>query len=116
VGSVACLVFLTLFKERLPRVGFYLIFALAVTVSVQLVGVYLVFASLIVPSLAVRHYAEGRRLLFAFFTGVGGYAIGLVMSILFDLPAGALIVWCLSLLAMLVYGLGPARPKTVQLK
>lgn len=116
LGSVACLFFLFLFKERLPRVGFYLIFALAVTTSVQLVGVYLVFASLIVPSLAVRHYAERRRLLFAFFTGVGGYAIGLVMSILFDLPAGALIVWCLSLLAMLVYGLGPATPKAVQFK
>jgi zinc/manganese transport system permease protein len=52
-------------------------------------------------------------LLFAFFTGVGGYAIGLVMSILFDLPAGALIVWCLSLLAMLVYGFGPTTPKAV---
>ncbi len=35
--------------------GFYLIFALAITASVQLVGVYLVFASLILPALAVRH-------------------------------------------------------------
>lgn len=41
--------------ERLGRVGFYLIFALAITASVQLVGVYLVFASLILPALAVRH-------------------------------------------------------------
>ncbi len=32
--------------------GFYALFALAVTASVQLVGVYLVFASLIVPALA----------------------------------------------------------------
>ena len=38
--------------ERLGRVGFYVLFALAVTVSVQLVGLYLVFATLIVPPLA----------------------------------------------------------------
>ena len=41
-------------RERLGRAGFYLLFALAVTASVQLVGVYLVFTSLIVPALAVR--------------------------------------------------------------
>jgi len=34
---------------------FYVVFALAVTASVQLVGVYLVFASLIVPGLGARH-------------------------------------------------------------
>src|SRR6516162_10051973 len=39
-------------RERLGRVGFYVLFALVVTVSVQLVGVYLVFSSLIVPALA----------------------------------------------------------------
>jgi zinc/manganese transport system permease protein len=116
LGSVACLIFLMLFRERLPRLGFYLIFALAVTVSVQLVGVYLVFASLMVPSLAVRHYAEKRRLAFAFGTGVGGYAAGLMLSVLFDLPAGALIVWCLTLLAILVYSVGPAGSKTVAVK
>lgn len=108
-GTIACLALLAVFKHNLPRIGFYLIFALAVTVSVQLVGVYLVFASLIVPSLAVRHYPENRRLQFAFVTGVGGYALGLITSIIYDLPSGALIVWALSLLAMLVYGLGPNR-------
>ena len=40
------------FRERLGRSGFYVIFALAVTASVQLVGVYLVFACLIMPALA----------------------------------------------------------------
>ena len=42
--------------------GFYLLFALAVTVSVQLVGVYLVFASLIVPSLGARNYPPAPAL------------------------------------------------------
>lgn len=94
-------------KGRLGRLGFYLIFALAVTVSVQLVGVYLVFASLIVPCLGVRNYAGCRRLPFALLTGMFGYAIGLLLSLAYDLPSGALIVWCLALLAILVYSTGP---------
>ncbi|WP_313706292.1 metal ABC transporter permease [Massilia sp.] len=109
-GAVLILALLALLRNRLGRLGFYLVFALAVTASVQLVGVYLVFASLIVPSLAVRHYREARKLPFAYLIGVGGYAAGLVLSVLLDLPSGALIVWCLALLAMLVYALGPRRP------
>ena len=109
LGAAVTLGVLYFFNDRLARLGFYLLFALAVTVSVQLVGVYLVFASLIVPSLAVRHYRPGRKLVFAYLLGIGGYASGLVLSIVLDLPSGALIVWCLSLLAMLVYSVGPAR-------
>jgi zinc/manganese transport system permease protein len=109
LGAALILIILRLFNERLGRLGFYLVFALAVTASVQLVGVYLVFASLIVPSLAVRNYLPARRMALAYLTGVGGYASGLVLSTLFDLPSGALIVWCLSLLAMAVYALGPKR-------
>ena len=93
----------------MSRLGFYLIFALAVTASVQLVGVYLVFASLIVPSLAVRNYSNKKRLPLAYLIGVGGYACGLILSTIFDLPSGALIVWCLSLLAMLIYSFGPQK-------
>lgn len=96
-------------RERLPRLGFYLLFALAVTVSVQLVGVYLVFASLIVPALGVRQHPERRRLPLAYAIGLGGYALGLVLSSLFDLPSGALIVWCLSVLAVLVHASSPRR-------
>jgi zinc/manganese transport system permease protein len=109
LGAVLILALLALFRNRLGRLGFYLVFALAVTASVQLVGVYLVFATLIVPSLAVRHYPESRKLPFAYLVGIGGYAAGLVLSVILDLPSGALIVWCLALLAMLVYALGPNR-------
>jgi zinc/manganese transport system permease protein len=80
-----------------------------VSASVQLVGVYLVFTSLIVPSLAVRNYADRRRLPLAYLIGIGGYGTGLVLSTLFDLPSGALIVWCLTLLAMAVYAFGPDK-------
>lgn len=109
VGAGLILAILLLSRGRLGRLGFYLVFALAVTASVQLVGVYLVFASLIVPSLAVRNYVPNRRLPLAYLTGIGGYAVGLVLSVELDLPAGALIVWCLAILAMAVYAIGPKR-------
>ncbi|MGN6702666.1 MAG: metal ABC transporter permease, partial [Burkholderiaceae bacterium] len=76
--------------------------------SVQLVGVYLVFASLIVPSLGVRNHAPRRRLPLAYAIGAAGYAIGLALSTLYDLPSGALIVWCLALLAVVAHACAPA--------
>jgi len=84
------------FGRRLGRVGFYVLFALAVTASVQLVGVYLVFASLIMPALGARGMPEKRGLMTAFLVGAAAYAVGLVLSTVFDLPSGALIVWCLA--------------------
>jgi zinc/manganese transport system permease protein len=78
---------------------------------VQLVGVYLVFASLIVPGLGVRNHQKGKRLVFAYLIGIGGYATGLLLSLVFDLPSGAIIVWCLTLLAVLVYAVGPKSGK-----
>jgi zinc/manganese transport system permease protein len=78
---------------------FYILFALAITASVQLVGVYLVFASLIIPSLAVRR--SGKYALFAaYLLGTASYAAGLIVSALLDLPSGAVIVWLLALFGM----------------
>ena len=71
--------------HRRGRAVFYLLFAATVTASVQLVGVYLVFATLIIPAVAMRGFSSWRSL-----------AGGLAMSALFDLPTGALIVWCLA--------------------
>ena len=78
---------------RIGQVGFYVLFALVVTQSVQLVGIYLVFASLIVPALAARRFApNAARLRSAMRVGLAGYVLGLVASSLFDLPTGAVIV------------------------
>lgn len=93
------------FRERLGRLGFYWMFALAVTASVQLVGVYLVFASLIVPALACRRYPLRWRLPISYTLGVLGYALGLILSSLYDLPSGAVIVWTLAGLGLVVYAL-----------
>jgi zinc/manganese transport system permease protein len=96
-------------RERLGQVGFYVLFAVAVTVSVQLVGLYLVFATLIVPPLATRRMsaagppqgandpaarsAEGGsvsrgRLAAAWGLAIAGYAIGLTLSTALDMPSG----------------------------
>jgi zinc/manganese transport system permease protein len=82
-------------RVRLGNLGFYTIFALAVTASVQLVGVYLVFASLIVPALATWRVKQ-RRTAYAFGIGIAGYAIGLILSAWFDLPSGATVVWTMA--------------------
>lgn len=87
--------------ERLGRTGFYLIFALAITASVQLVGVYLVFASLILPALAVRGRPSRAGLLAGWGLGALAYAAGLATSALLDWPAGPAIVLALAIAALL---------------
>jgi zinc/manganese transport system permease protein len=84
------------FKEQLGRAGFYVLFALAVTASVQLVGVYLVFSSLIMPAIAVRNWPQSRKLIGGYLIGTLAYMLGLVLSAILDLPSGAVIVWCLA--------------------
>jgi len=82
---------------------FYILFALSVTASVQLVGVYLVFSSLIIPALATRNISSSKHAItLAYLIGVLGYALGLVVSSLTDLPSGAVIVWSLVVSALLV--------------
>jgi len=90
---------------RLGRFGFYGVFALAVTASVQVVGVYLVFTSLIVPALATQGLAGRARWLAGFGLGAVGYALGLALSALLDLPSGAVIVWTLAAAALVLAGL-----------
>jgi zinc/manganese transport system permease protein len=94
---------------RLGALGFYVVFALAITASVQLVGVYLVFASLIVPALAT-HRLRKHRMPVAFAVGVAGYLIGLLLSLWLDLPAGAAIVCTMTLVGTPLLLWGRAEP------
>ncbi|MBI4998084.1 MAG: metal ABC transporter permease [Rhodocyclales bacterium] len=94
--------------KRLGNLGFYGVFALAVTATVQLVGVLLVFASLIAPAVALRQWRRGR-LLASWLLGALGYGGGLVLSALVDVPAGAAVVCSLALAtaaALAVQGVG----------
>ncbi|MGH8726975.1 MAG: metal ABC transporter permease [Burkholderiales bacterium] len=89
-------------KTRLGRVGFYILFAWAVTISVQLVGLYLVFATLIVPALATRALVKLRQSS-AYALAATGYLAGLVLSALSDLPSGAVIVCAMTIIGACVY-------------
>ena len=93
-------------SAKLGRVGFYLLFACTVTVSVQLVGLYLVFTTLILPALATRRFAT-KQLPRAYALGAAGYALGLWLSAWLDLPSGAVIVWAMAALGILVHALSP---------
>ena len=86
------------------RAAFYVSFAIAVTISVQLVGLYLVFTTLIVPALATRRLKRWR-LPAAYALGATGYVLGLVASSLTDLPSGPTIVWVMAALAVPVFAL-----------
>ncbi len=107
--SVVLLAFMWLRRGQLTGLVFYALFALAITVSVQLVGVYLVFASLIVPALATAGMKGRGRLSVAYAIGALGYASGLVLSAVLDLPSGALIVWTLAACALLAQCLPAVR-------
>lgn len=91
--------------ERLGRIGFYVLFGCAVTISVQLVGLYLVFTTLVVPALST-YYTRSRRSLKAYCVGVLGYVAGLLASLWLDLPSGAMIVCAMVAIAALVAASG----------
>jgi zinc/manganese transport system permease protein len=74
------------------RAMFYVVFAVVITFSVQIVGILLVFASLIVPALAARSVAPKWRLLIGFNIGAMGYLGGIVASAGLNTPTGASIV------------------------
>lgn len=84
-------------KKNVGEWLFYPLFAVTITLSTQVVGVYLVFASLIIPSMVTLSHSRPK--LKGFIIGAIGYSLGLIFSAVFDLPAGAAIVWGLALVA-----------------
>lgn len=98
-----------LLRDKLGNWLFYPLFAVTITLSTQVVGVYLVFASLIIPSLATLR--KQKPFINSFLIGTIAYAAGLVVSALFDLPAGATIVWSLALVGLTHFLLSSIRSK-----
>jgi zinc/manganese transport system permease protein len=96
-------------RHRMGSVGFYLLFACAVTIAVQLVGLYLVFATLIIPALATRLMSRGR-IAVGYALAALSYAAGLALSMKFDLPSGPLIVCTMTAIGIFAF-LG-LRPRT----
>ncbi|WP_394204565.1 metal ABC transporter permease [Shewanella waksmanii] len=100
IVSVAVLLLVIVRPSVLDGLGFYLLFALVITLSVELVGVYLVFSTLILPALAVNKYSGKAKLAIAYCVGLLGYVAGLLVSATWDLPSGAAIVATLAVSAV----------------
>ncbi len=100
-------------REKLGRIGFYVLFAVMVTQSVQLVGVYLVFTSLIIPAIATYRYPPKRQLAIAYGLTVVSYVLGLVASSVLDLPSSPVIVWAMALVGTVVHVAAGDAKKTV---
>ncbi len=103
--SAAVLILWLAGRNQLGNYLFYPLFAIAITLSTQLVGVYLVFASLIIPAIASQNRC--KPLLTAYSVGVLGYLCGLVLSTLLDFPSGPMIAWSLAGVALLIYLISP---------
>lgn len=87
----AILLWLTLPAVR-AGLGFFVLFALVITASVQLVGVYVVFASLILPALAVNALSS-RKAVIATCCAMLAIILGIAVSTFHDLPAGPVLVF-----------------------
>lgn len=98
-------------RERIGRIGFYVLFAVVVTASVQLVGVYLVFTTLIVPAVATYRNAASRQLALGYVLGIGSYLAGLAVSVVTDLPSSAVIVWTMAVFGLFLHLVTKAAPR-----
>lgn len=111
-GALTGMLLIALWVTQQSHAMFYALFAVAITLSVQLVGVYLVFATLIIPALSTVGIAHNkRRLQVGYVLAVVGYGIGLVGSALLDLPSGPLIVWTLAICGALTAGVVKTQHK-----
>lgn len=102
-------------RDRIGSIGFYVLFALMVTMSVQLVGVYLVFTTLIVPALATYRHGRSRQLALGYLAALASYAIGLAVSLVTDLPSSPVIVWAMAVLGVAMHLTARAAPGAVHL-
>lgn len=102
--------------DHKPRKGravwdflFYALFGVVITSSVSMAGVLQVFAYLIVPSVVGTLFFKTikARLIFGWILGFLLSFTGLVLSYLWDLPAGAFIVVCFAGLPVLLLVLSP---------
>jgi len=88
------------FGQHNNSLKFYLLFAVTITASVQLVGIYLVFATLILPALATKKMTS-NSLKVGYLIGIIAYLSGLSIASLVDLPAGGVIVFSLALISLI---------------
>jgi zinc/manganese transport system permease protein len=97
---------------------FYASFGFVVTWSVAIAGVLLVFCYLIVPSVAAMLYAEriGSRLAVGWTMATVVSALGIYLSVKFDLPTGATMVCTFGLVLVIMAALRPVLRRERGLK
>jgi zinc/manganese transport system permease protein len=104
-------------STRLWDFLFYASFGFVVTSSVAVAGVLLVFCYLIVPSVGAMLYAEsiGTRLAIGWTMGTVVSALGVLLSLVLDLPTGATIVCTFGLVLVVMALMKPfiVRPAHV---
>lgn len=83
---------------------FYALFGVVITSSVQYAGVLLVFSFLIVPAIvsSLLFKSLRSRLIFGWVFGAALSFIGILLSYIFDLPSGAVIVSVFCLVPLLL--------------
>ena len=83
---------------------FYALFGVVITSSVHLAGVLQVFAVLIVPAIVSQTFVSGlgKRLLVGWIFGIVMTVVGMGLSIKWDMPSGALIVVCFTIVPLLI--------------
>lgn len=98
-------------NRRLWDFLFYVTFGFVVTSSVKIAGVLLVFSFLIVPAVAALLFVDGisSRLTFGWTFGVAGSILGILLSLLLDVPTGAAIVVTFGLMLAAAWLLRPKR-------
>ncbi len=88
---------------------FYALFGVVITSSVNIVGVLQVFTYLIVPSVISGLFFRGikARLLFGWLLGIIVSILGMGLSYAWDMPSGAFIVLCFTLIPVLLLLVAP---------
>ena len=82
---------------------FFALFGVVITSSVGIAGILLVFSFLIVPALVSTFFRQGikQQLIFGWIFGFFVSILGLALSYFGDLPAGAVLVVCFTLIPIL---------------
>jgi zinc/manganese transport system permease protein len=83
---------------------FFALFGVVITSSVGVAGILLVFSFLIVPALISTFFKKGLkgRLVFGWVFGFFVCILGMALSYKWDLPAGAILVVCFTLIPILM--------------
>ncbi|OUR97412.1 hypothetical protein A9Q84_13890 [Halobacteriovorax marinus] len=83
---------------------FYALFGVVITSSVGVAGILLVFSFLIVPALVSTFFYKGlkQRLIFGWVLGLLVCTLGMFLSYILDLPAGAILVVCFTVIPILL--------------